>query len=102
MTSSREDAFQLTTVAPATLAVAGVLSFDTAAAAWRAIQSALAERAVDHLDLAAVSRSDSAGLSCVLAVAAAAAARGRALHVTRMPAGMRALARVCEVESLIG
>lgn len=95
-------AFRLDADTPAVLGVHGELSFGTATAAWQAIRSALAGGAVTRLDLAGVQRSDSAGLACVLAVAADAARHGQALQVVNLPAGMRALARVCEVDGLIG
>ena len=101
MTAAAGHGFQLDTGTPGTLGVRGELSFDTAAAALQAIQSALAGGSVSHLDLAGVRHSDSAGLACVLAVAAEAARRGQALQVVHMPAGMRALAQVCEVDRLI-
>jgi len=94
--------FRLDTGTPATLAVTGELSFDTATAALQAIQSALSDARIERLDLARVTRSDSAGLACVLAAVAAASQRGHALEVESMPAGMRALAQVCEVDRLIG
>lgn len=93
--------FQLDATTPATLGVSGELSFDTAAAALQAIQGALAADGVERLDLAGVSRSDSAGLACVLAVAADAARRGRSLQIAHMPPGMQALAQVCEVDRLV-
>lgn len=86
---------------PARLGVSGVLNFDNAAAAWQAIRSALAAGRVAQLDLAGVSHCDSAGLACVLAATADASRHGQVLQVTGMPAGMRALARVCEVDRLL-
>lgn len=86
---------------PDTLHVRGELSFDTAAAALQAIRSALAGGAVRQLDLAGVTRSDSAGLACILAVAADASRGGTALQVVHMPAGMQTLAQVCEVDALV-
>ena len=77
MTAAAGHGFQLDTGTPGTLGVRGELSFDTAAAALQAIQSALAGGSVSHLDLAGVRHSDSAGLACVLAVAAEAARRDR-------------------------
>ncbi|HET6806833.1 MAG TPA: STAS domain-containing protein [Frateuria sp.] len=94
--------FQLDEETPGRLGVRGVLSFDTAAAALEAIAAALVAGSVTRLDLAGVERSDSAGLACVLAVQAEARRLGRALVVEHMPAGMRALARVCEVDALVG
>ncbi|HEY8682331.1 MAG TPA: STAS domain-containing protein [Rhodanobacter sp.] len=101
MTTATERGFQLIKAAPGTLGVSGVLSFDTAAAALPAIHAALAEGAANQLDLSGVSRSDSAGLACVLAVAARAARDGQALQVIHMPADMQALAQVCEVDTLL-
>jgi phospholipid transport system transporter-binding protein len=93
--------FQLDTGTPGTLGVRGELSFGTAAAALQAIRSALAGAPASQLDLAGVGHSDSAGLACVLAVAADAVRHGQALQVVHMPAGMQALAQVCEIDRLI-
>lgn len=93
--------FRLHRETPGTLGISGVLSFENAAAAWQAIGGALADAPVARLDLARLERSDSAGLACVLAAKAEAWRLGRSLSVDRMPAGMRALARVCEVEGLL-
>lgn len=101
MNSAAEPRFQLDTGTPGTLGVSGVLSFETAAAALQAIQSALAASKVARLDLTGVRQSDSAALACVLAVAAEAHRRGQALQVVQMPAGMQVLAQVCEVEPLL-
>jgi len=95
-------AVQLDRAVPGTLGVRGVLSFETAAAALAAISTALAAEPVARLDLAGVEHADSAGLACVLAVQAEARRLGRELQVIHVPAGMRALAQVCEVESLVG
>jgi phospholipid transport system transporter-binding protein len=95
-------AFQLERASPDTLALSGVLSFDTAAAALKAIGAALVAEQVERLDLAGVERSDSAGLACVLAAQAQARQLGRRLVVENMPEGMRALAQVCEVDVLVG
>lgn len=99
MSESAGSAFQLSTDVPGTLGVRGVLSFDTATAALRLMRSALVGGNIARLDLSGVSHSDSAGLACVLAAASAA---GKRLEVTGMPEGMRALARVCEVDRLLG
>ena len=101
MTSAADHGFQLDAGTPGTLGVSGVLSFETAAAALQMIQATLAAGAVGQLDLAGVHHSDSAGLACVLAVAAEADRCGQALQVINMPAGMRVLAQVCEVDRLM-
>lgn len=102
MTQVAAAAFQLDTGTPGTLGVHGELSFDTAAAAWQAMRVALADGPLSRLDLAGVRHSDSAGLACVLAVAADATRRGQALQVVHVPAGMQSLAQVCEVDRLLG
>lgn len=102
MTQTAAAGFQLDTGTPGTLGVRGELSFDTAAAAWQAMRIALTGGSVSRLDLAGVRHSDSAGLACVLAVAADASRRGQALQVMHVPAGMQSLAQVCEVDRLLG
>ena len=94
-------AFRLDVDLPATLTVAGELGFDTAKGALQAMQSALGDGRLTRLDLAGVTRSDSAGLACVLAVVADVRGRGRSLEVAHMPAGMQALAQVCEVDRML-
>jgi phospholipid transport system transporter-binding protein len=86
---------------PAMLALGGVLSFDTAAAALHAIQVALADGAATQLDLADITHGDSAGLACLLEVAAEADRRGHAVRVVHMSAAMQALAQVCEIDHLL-
>lgn len=92
---------QLDARADGTLAVRGVLTFDTAKGAWKELLARLADAPAKVLDLSAVERSDSAGLACVLAVLADAGRRGQQLQVSGLPAGMRRLAQVCEVEALL-
>ncbi|HEU4671071.1 MAG TPA: STAS domain-containing protein [Dyella sp.] len=92
---------QLEGRADGTLAVRGVLTFDTAKAAWQSLRERLDRGGLQVLDLTAVEHSDSAGLACVLAVLAEAGRRGRPPRVHGLPAGMRRLAQVCEVESLL-
>ena len=85
-----------------TLGLRGELTFATAAAAWPAMRAALSQDTLTQLDLGQLQRSDIAGLACVLAlVAEAAQVYGCKLSVARMPAGMQALARVCEVDTLM-
>ncbi len=93
--------FELTTSARGVLGVTGLLNFSTAAAATQAIQSALSDCSIIQLDLAGVSHADSAGLSCLVTVMAAAAGQGRPLKIMHMPSGLQALAKVSEVDQLI-
>ncbi|HEX7112022.1 MAG TPA: STAS domain-containing protein [Mizugakiibacter sp.] len=85
-----------------TLALSGALTFATAAGALERAGAALADGAPTRLDLGGVRATDSAGLACVLALLARARRTGRALTVANLPADLRALARVCEVEPLLG
>lgn len=86
---------------PGSVRVSGELTFGNAAAALQAMGAAVARDGRSVLDLAGVTRSDSAGLACVLAVLAQSAERGRHLRVQNMPEGMHLLASVCEVEGLM-
>ncbi|MGN6236085.1 STAS domain-containing protein [Dyella sp.] len=96
-----QSGFQLEARDDATLAVSGVLTFDTAHAVLLALRGKLAGGSFSALDLAGVARGDSAGLSCLLVVLAEVRARGRVLSVRHLPAGLHALAQVCEVEDLL-
>lgn len=101
MTVVAEQGFELTTGTPGVLGVAGLLNFNTAAAATQAIESALSAGSIAQLDLAGVRHADGAGLSCLVTVMAKAAQQGRSLKITNMPSGLQALARVSEVDQLI-
>ncbi|MGH8191392.1 MAG: STAS domain-containing protein, partial [Rhodanobacteraceae bacterium] len=84
-----------------TLALGGALTFATARHAWAEGCRALAEGTQTRLDLAGVTRADSAGLACVIALAAAANRAGRRLWVIHWPEGLHALAEVCGAASLL-
>jgi len=84
-----------------TLALHGALTFATAAYALAEGGRALAAGAQTRLDLDGLTRADSAGLACVLALAAAANRAGRRLRVRHWPEGLRALAAVCDVTDLL-
>ena len=86
---------------PGSVRVAGTMTFANAAVALDVINTAVARDGRMTLDLSGVTRSDSAGLACVLAVLARAAERGHRLSVRNMPEGMHLLASVCEVEELM-
>lgn len=104
MNSNVDHEFQLTADTSDVLSASGVLSFATATRAWEQLRSAVAEggHPPRQLDLAGIRHSDSAGLSCVLAIMAEVARHGRGLHVLNVPDGMRSLAQVCEVDQLLG
>ena len=84
-----------------TLALSGVLTFATAAHAFAEGSRALRAGAQTRLDLAGLDRADSAGLACVLGLAAIASRAGRRLGVVHWPEGLRALAAVCDVERFL-
>lgn len=88
-------------IAPDAVRVSGVLTFGNAAKALEVIGAAVARDGRQVIDLSGVTRSDSAGLACVLAVLSGAAERGRSLTVRNIPEGMHLLASVCEVEGLM-
>jgi phospholipid transport system transporter-binding protein len=93
---------QIDEATPGSIRVSGTLTFANAAAALGVIGKAVARDGRGTLDLSGVTRSDSAGLACVLAVLAGAAEQGRRLTVRNVPEGMRLLASVCEVDGLMG
>lgn len=84
-----------------TVALGGVLTFATAQHAWTEGRRALAAGTQTRLDLAGVTRADSAGLACVIGLAAAANRAGRRLRVIHWPEGLRALAEVCDAAELL-
>lgn len=85
----------------ATLALHGALTFATAACACAEGSRALRAGTQTQLDLAGVTRADSAGLACVIALAAAGSRAGRRLRVVNWPEGLRVLAEVCDVARLL-
>lgn len=84
-----------------TLAIRGALTFATAQRACAEGGRALAAGTQTRLDLRGVTHADSAGLACVIALAAAANGAGRRLRVVDWPSGLRALAEVCDVDGLL-
>lgn len=85
-----------------TLALRGELTFATAARALADGARALAAGQQTRLDLTGLTRADSAGLACMVALAAQARRAGRQLVVVNWPAGLLALAEVCGVAPLLG
>jgi phospholipid transport system transporter-binding protein len=84
-----------------TLAFTGALTFTTAACAFAEGRRALAAGTQTRLDLGGLTRADSAGLACVLALAAAVSRAGRRPVVVQWPEGLRSLAEVCDVADLL-
>lgn len=85
-----------------TLRVSGAISYANAAHALR--QAPQAPRGGSRLDvdLAALDNADSATLAVLIAWSAQAVKRGASLRYLRAPQGLRNLARLCEVDGLLG
>lgn len=94
--------FSLESDTMGTLRVAGAISFANAARAMgQAPQLVRNSRPLD-LDLAALENADSATLAVLIAWSAQARRQGAALRYLRAPQGLRNLARLCDVEGLLG
>lgn len=94
---------EVVSVAPGRLEVRGALTFATARRASDAGLRAIDASAVRTLeiDCAAVTTADSAGLAVCLVWLARARRDGRELRFANLPASIRALARISEVEPAI-
>jgi phospholipid transport system transporter-binding protein len=92
--------FQLETTTAGAARVTGVISFANAAQVL-AHESQLTRSAVD-LDIGGLENPDSATLAVLIAWSAGAHRRGVALRYLHAPNGLRNLARLCEVEELLG
>jgi phospholipid transport system transporter-binding protein len=87
--------------APGRLVVRGELDFDTAPAAL-ARGLALLDDAMDcEVDLSGLSAGDSAGLAVLVEWLGTARQRGARLRYTGVPAQMRAIARISDLEELL-
>lgn len=84
-----------------TLALSGALTFASAARIYEQAVVALGRGAQTRLDLSGLTRADSAGLACVLALVALASRAGRALRIANLPDSLRALAEVCDARDLL-
>lgn len=85
-----------------TLRVSGAISFANAARALAQKPQAPRAGAALDIDLAALENGDSATLAVLIAWAAAVKSDGATLHYLRAPQGLRNLARLCDVEGLLG
>jgi phospholipid transport system transporter-binding protein len=83
--------------------VAGRLGFLEAAAAFDRSGELLEGASGDiSVDVAGVDAVDSATLAVLLAWSAHALRQGKRIHYTGIPAGLRALAHLCDTEPLLG
>jgi phospholipid transport system transporter-binding protein len=85
-----------------TLRVSGAITFANAARALLHAPKATRDGATLNIDLAALENADSATLAVLIAWSAEARRRGAALRYQRAPQGLRNLARLCDVDSLLG
>jgi phospholipid transport system transporter-binding protein len=94
--------FALAANAQGAQALSGVISFDNAADALRAApQGGGADKTID-LDLSGLADSDSATLAVLIAWTAQARARGTKLMYRHAPLALANLARLCDVDALLG
>jgi phospholipid transport system transporter-binding protein len=93
--------YSLETDSLGTLRLRGAISFTNAAQAFASPPQALKRDALD-IDLAALENADSATLAVLIAWSADARRRGARLRYLRAPQGLRNLARLTEVDGLLG
>lgn len=88
---------------PARLALAGPLTFATAAEVHARGLAALGAEPGQRIemDCSGISAADSAGLAVLIDWLASAAGAGRRLHYRALPEGLLALARISEVDALL-
>ena len=82
--------------------VSGVLDASTAADVLEQSESRFAQEPQIDVDLGGVGESDSAGLALLIEWLRVARQSGKQIHFANVPAQIQALARISEVEDLIG
>ena len=95
---------EVTEVTPDHLAVSGALTFDTARRAREAglrLMGASQSREPIEIDCADVKESDSAGLAVLIDWLAQATKAGRTIRYANLPPGIRAAAKISDVETLL-
>lgn len=85
-----------------TLRVAGAISFSNAARALAQAPRLTRAGAALDIDLSALENADSATLAVLIAWTADVEKRGATLRFRRAPQGLRNLARLCDVDGLLG
>lgn len=85
-----------------TLRVSGSITFANATRALAQMPVAPNSGAALDLDLSALKHADSATLAVLIAWSAAARRAGAALCYRRAPVALRNLARLCDVDALLG
>lgn len=82
--------------------VSGVLDATTATDVLEQSESRFSEASNIDVDLGGVGESDSAGLALLIEWLRAARQSGKKIHFANVPAQIEALARISEVEDLLG
>jgi phospholipid transport system transporter-binding protein len=82
--------------------VSGVLDASTAAEVLEESEARFTEAPKIDIDLGGVGESDSAGLALLIEWLRMAKQSGKEIHFANLPAQIQALARISEVEDLIG
>lgn len=95
-----EDGFRI--VGKGRYEVTGRMTFQTAGSLWERSKQQLNGQGVLTIDLGEVTQVDSAGLSLLLEWISWARQQSLTLRFTRLPAKLLALARISEVENLLG
>lgn len=85
-----------------TLRVSGAITYANAARALLHTPQTASGGATLYIDLSALENADSATLAVLIAWSAQANRRGAALRYRRAPQGLRNLARLCDVDGLLG
>ena len=85
-----------------TLRVSGAITYANAGSALLHTPQAVGGGATLDIDLSALENADSATLAVLIAWCAQANRRGAALRYLRAPQGLRNLARLCDVDALLG
>lgn len=84
-----------------TISVAGQLDFQTASSALNEVVELMQAPGNLTIDLAGVSRSNSAGLALLIEWLAIAKRQDRQLSFTNIPDSLRQISSVCQVDTLI-
>ena len=83
------------------LRVQGELNFDSVAELWETTEALFADTPLLRIDLSGVSRSNSAGVALLVQWLRQARRRQRELLFVDIPAQMRAIIRVADLETLL-
>lgn len=100
-TPATTDLLELEPLGGGRFALRGWLSYRTARAALEKGASVFADTQVIKVDLSGVTDADSAGLALLIEWVSWARAQHREIRFFELPAEIRAIARICEVEEVL-